>query len=507
MAESIAARRRARWSVWNSQKNNWSGVSMARISDRLGFQLMVCFCLVAASGFTLFTSCKSKTDSVAYEMTGSTDDEEVPNIAVRTIGDDWSSFLGSNRDGKSKETGILTDWSAGKLRVVWSRAAKSGYAGGSVSRGRYFHFEFTEDRATLYCLNAETGESLWSYGYDSFYRDKYGYDNGPRCTPVVDGHRVYIYGAEGQLHCINVNTGKLIWKIDAAKVFGVAQNFFGVGSTPIIHGDTLIVMVGGSRSKAEPSGLEVPNESGVVCFDKRTGEVLYGCSDESASYSSPIIAEINGKPWCFALCRDNLIGFDPATGEVRDSFSWRALVRESVNASTPIIRGDQIFISECYGPGSALLTIADNDKFQIEWEDSKKGRDKSMLLHWNTPILIDGFLYGSSGRGSGNAELRCVDWKTGELQWGERGLKRSSLTYVDGYMIALGEYGDLVLIRANPRKMDIVTNYEPDKSADPNAVKLASPCWGAPIVAKGLMYIRTKDKVVCFELIPETRQN
>src|SRR5262249_15791101 len=156
-------------------------------------------------------------------------------------------------------------------------------------------FDRIRDRARLQTWNSETAEPLWSFEYETDYEDQYGYNNGPRCCPVVDGNRVYIYGPEGMLHCIRAADRKLIWKVDTRKAFGVILNFFGVGSTPIIEGDLLLVMVGGSPkgSRAADFGELQGNGSGLVAFDKYTGKVRYQVTDQLASYASPVLATID----------------------------------------------------------------------------------------------------------------------------------------------------------------------------------------------------------------------
>jgi outer membrane protein assembly factor BamB len=138
---------------------------------------------------------------------------------------DWPGFLGLNRDGKSSETGLNWDWADGKLPVVWTRPLTGGYGIGSVADGRYFQFDGDGDQARLLCLNARTGEEIWKFEYPTAYEDMYGFDNGPRCSPVIDEDRVYIFGVEGMLHCLNTKTGEKIWAVDTARQFNVAQNF------------------------------------------------------------------------------------------------------------------------------------------------------------------------------------------------------------------------------------------------------------------------------------------
>src|SRR5262249_26024648 len=154
--------------------------------------------------------------------------------------------------------------------------------------------------------------------------------------------------AEGKLHCVRAEDGKLLWKVDTKSEFNVVQNFFGVGSTPVIEGDLLITQVGGSPKGTDPriAPRTKGDRSGVVAFDKFTGNVRYRITDELASYAGPVLATIGGRRWGFVLARGGLIGFEPATGTVDLHFPWRARDFESVNASNPIVVGDQVFITE-----------------------------------------------------------------------------------------------------------------------------------------------------------------
>lgn len=372
---------------------------------------------------------------------------------------------------------------------------------GSVADGRFFHFGRIDGKAKLLCLNAATGRQEWEYSYASNYQDMYGYDSGPRASPLVHEGKVYIYGVEGMLHCLETSTGNLVWKLNMNERFGVIQNFFGVASSPIIYQDLLLVMVGGSpkESKRIPRGalnLVEPNGTGVVALDKETGQVRYQVVNDLASYCSLKLASINNQDVLLAWMRGALFGFEPKTGKQQFEFPWRSRKLESVNASTPVVMDDHVFISECYELGSALLKL-DNLKPNLVWSDKGK-RDKALEAHWNTPIVIGDFLYGCSGRNPGPAELRCVRWKTGEVMWKEPGLARTSLTYIDGYLIVMGEEGDLLLIEATSEKFNEVTRYEPGQGN--NAVRFRRPCWAAPIVADGLMYVRGKDQLVCFRL-------
>ncbi|NIL96321.1 MAG: PQQ-binding-like beta-propeller repeat protein, partial [Planctomycetales bacterium] len=402
---------------------------------------------------------------------GADAEEGVEDLRTRTDGVDWPGFLGPTGDSKSPERGILTRWPTTGPKLVWQRRLGEGYAMPSVSRGRLFLFDRVKDDARLVCLQSETGRLLWEFRYKTDYEDLYGYSNGPRCCPVVDHQRVYLYGAEGMLHCLRVTDGKMLWKVDTMATFGVVQNFFGVGSTPVVQGDQLIVQVGGSPPAARnipPGRLNevTSNGTAIVAFDKRTGQVRYRAGQELASYASPVLATIDRRDWCFLFARGGLLVLNPADGRVDFHYPWRSRKLESVNASNPVVVGNEVFISETYGPGSSLLAVGKSG-WEVVWRDDPQRRGKAMQTHWNTPIHVEGYLYGSSGRHTQTAELRCIAWKTGEIQWSVPGLQRCSLMYVDGHFVCLSEYGKLRLVRANPQRYELVAETT-FSEADPN---------------------------------------
>jgi outer membrane protein assembly factor BamB len=430
----------------------------------------------------------------------------------RERGVDWPGFLGPTGDGKSPEKGILTKWPATGLKLVWHRPLGEGYGAPTISRGRLFQFDRFGNKARLYCLNAETGEPIWQYDVPTDYEDMYGYNNGPRCSPVVDDDRVYAFGVDGKLLCCRVMDGQPLWQVDTAKDFGVVQNFFGVGSTPVIEGDLVIAMIGGSPSESQriPRGQldrVDPNGTGIVAFDKHTGQVRYKLADELASYASLKLATIGNRRWCFAFLRGGLVGFDPATGTLDFHYPWRDPGLESVNASMPVVSGDEVFISETYGPGSSLLKVAPG-KHDVVWKDDDRARERAMQTHWNTPIEIGGYLYGSSGRHEYNAELRCIEWKTGKVQWSRPRMARCSLTSIDGHFLCLGEYGQLWLLKVNPARYEEVAAIDysdpalAEKLIGEATPLLKNPCWAAPIVSHGLVYLRGEGRLLCLELIP-----
>ncbi|MDG2380287.1 MAG: PQQ-binding-like beta-propeller repeat protein [Pirellulaceae bacterium] len=472
---------------------------MTIISCKTNSPGLFCFCFLP----TVLLATLSMADVPKADL------PKLVNLGTRQRGEDWETFLGPTGDSKSMETGIKS-WPKDGPRLVWKRKLSESYGIGSVCQGRYFQFDFDTGRASLACVESETGKFLWKFEYPSKYVDTYGYNSGPRCSPVIDGHLVFIYGVDGMLHCVDGRNGKPIWKVDTNRKFGVVQNFFGVGSTPIIHGDLLIAIVGGSPlddQNLPPGQLDrvSSNGTGLVAFNKWNGKVQFRLGDDLASYAAPQIVTRQGRAWGFAFMRSGLTGFDPQTGKRDFHFPWRAKTLESVNASTPVIVNDQVFISETYGPGSALLRFKPGG-YETVWQDNPRQRQKSMQAHWNTPVYHNGYLYGSSGRHSYNAELRCIDFETGKIKWSQPGLTRCSLLYVDEHFVCLGENGVLRLLKANPEQYELVSESTPvietDAAKGPQPL-LKYPAWAAPILAHGLMYVRGSDHVACFELITD----
>jgi len=427
-------------------------------------------------------------------------DEKLPeNLWTRTPGEDWPCFLGPRHDSTSTEKGLLVPWPEQGPRLVWEKEIGVGYCMPVVARGRLFLFDRIRNRCRLRAMKAETGETLWTYEYPTDYRDQYGYNGGPRSSPLVDGDRVYCLGPEGMLHCVRVRDGKLVWKLDTTAQYGVVQNFFGVGSSPIVEGDLLIVPIGGSPPGSRHLAFDElkGNGSGVVAFDKYTGKEKWKASEELASYSSPVVKTIGERRWCLVFARGGLIGLDPKTGKVEFEYPWRAKLLESVNAANPVVSGNRVLITECYQVGAALLEVRPGGVKEI-WTDKGRGRNKALACHWNTPIVAEGYVYASSGRHKADAELRCVELATGKVQWSEPGLTRCQLLKVEEYLICLGETGTLDLLKINPNKYERISRVVLSKDGRP---LLEEPAWAAPILSHGLLWVRGDDRLACLEVI------
>jgi len=435
-------------------------------------------------------------------------------VTLSLRAEDWPRFLGPRADGTSTETNLLDTLPAGGPKILWDAKIGTGYSAPSIRAGRLVLFHRIQNEETVEAIGLKGPKSEWKYSYATEYIDPYGYNNGPRCTPLLTEKYCYTFGAEGKLLCLDVTNGKLVWQRDTGKDWKIAQAFFGVGSTPLLEGNTLIVMVGGQPNsgvvgldaetgKTKWESVGAKNWNGVAMTGWR-GERTVSWNPEDrvyekqASYSTPVAATVNGARQIFCLTRQGLVSLNPTNGVVNFSFWFRSEANDSVNASGPIIVGNKVLISAAYYKiGSVLLEIApDNKSVKEVW------RDTSLEMHWSTPILKDGILYGFSGRNEPDAFFRCVEFATGKVKWERderwRGHQptaptfgRGSMILADGKLIALGEGGFLGIFKPNPEKLEEVARWQ--------VPSLHYPCWAAPILSDGKLYLRSEDRLVCID--------
>ncbi|MDX1952236.1 MAG: PQQ-binding-like beta-propeller repeat protein [Verrucomicrobiota bacterium] len=424
---------------------------------------------------------------------------------------DWPRFLGPLGNGISRETNLISKWGTNGPALIWDKEVGTGYSAPSILGDLIvLHHRVGRDEQ-VEAFSKKTGSSVWKHAYPSNFIDPYGYNNGPRCTPLLVSNRCYTFGAEGKLLCLDLQNGKLIWERDTAKEWEIPEAFFGVGSTPILDSGVLIVMVGGQ-----------PN-SGVVGLEPETGRTLWESVGEKnwqgipmtgwrgertvdwqrwekqASYSSPVAATVNGQRQIFCLMRQGLVSVNPTNGHVNFSFWFRATVNESVNAANPVVVGNSIFISGAYYKvGSVLLEVQPgNNALKEKW------RGTNLEVHWTTPIYHKGHLYAFSGRNEPDAMFRCVKFDTGEVAWSRneqwQGHTRQSTTYgrgsailADGKLFVLGEAGLLGLFKASPG--------EPIELARAQIPQLRYPCWTAPVLSDGKLYLRSESRLLCLNV-------
>ncbi|MGE4182296.1 MAG: PQQ-binding-like beta-propeller repeat protein [Limisphaerales bacterium] len=430
-------------------------------------------------------------------------------LAARCLAVDWPQFLGPTGRGFSTETNLVERIPASGLPIVWEHEIGTGYSAPSVRDRRVVLHHRRKNSEIIESFDAATGVSRWQHGYPTEFVDPYGYNNGPRCTPLLSDRWVHTLGAEGRLVCLDRATGKRLWERETAKEFEIPDAFFGVGSSPVMEGDRLLVMLGGQ-----------PN-SGVVAMDPATGKTLWESVGQSnwegqtmhgwpgeplvqwrrqekqASYASPVPATIHGQRHVLCLLRQGLVSVNPTNGHVNFSYWFRARVAESVNAANPVVQDDLILITAAYyRVGSVLLRVRpDGRGVDPVW------RGTSMEAHWSTPLLVGSHLYAFSGRNEPDASFRSVEFLTGKLAW-ERSERwqphstpqppvfgRGSLIHADGRLIALGEGGLLGLFKPTPEACEELGRWQ--------VPSLEYPCWAAPVLSDGRLFLRSENRLVC----------
>ncbi|WP_235034436.1 PQQ-binding-like beta-propeller repeat protein [Roseiconus lacunae] len=419
-------------------------------------------------------------------------------IPMRGTEVSWPRLLGSHFDGVAPASQVSVDWTS-PPQVTWTLFVGEGYGLGSVSDQTYYHFDATSSggRAVqrIRAIDLETGTEDWSAEKPFSYNDLYGYENGPRGTPAIANDRLVSYGVDGELTCRRRSDGKELWSVSTSQTYGVVQNFFGVGASPLILDGRVIVTVGGSPPEDQqiaPGRLDrvISNGSALVAFDLESGDELWKAGEDLASYSSPRPMMIDGKQAILAFCRDHLMAIEPSDGTVLWKFKHRADKLESVNAMIPIVNNDQVFISECYDIGSALLKVTQSDASVVWKDESPSLRDHSMRCHWSTPVLIDGRLYGCSGRNNPDSDFRCVDLESGKVLWSDGRRRRSSVTQVGDVLLVMGEFGRLQVVRPNPERFELIAEYDLRD-------RLTSPSWAAPVVIGNRVLVRGNHRVLC----------
>lgn len=428
------------------------------------------------------------------------------NVAGSTLAD-WPRFLNRDFDGVTSNVSDSIDWTV-QPKLAWSIEVGEGYGLGAIADGRYYHFDATDGRGgpateRLTAYDMSTGKSIWSVADPLVYRDLFGYEAGPRSTPTIDGDHVYTFGVAGRLTCRKLSDGEKVWSVDTNADYGVVQNFFGVGASPLVIDDTVVVMVGGSPAADQsvpPMQLNrvSPNGSAIVAFDRNTGVERWRSGDDLASYSSPRTIVIDDQTFVLAFARDGLLLIDANTGQQKWRRDYRASILETVNAMVPVVDGDRVFISECYQQGGVLLKV-DSEKSTVVWSDEAKRRDKSMRSHWATPVLFDGYLYGCSGRNAPDSDLRCIDWLSGQVKWVDERRTRTQVTRAGKVLIVLEERGTVEVIRPTPEKLDVIATW---KLGQPDGARpaITYPCWAAPIVDGDRVLVRGDRTVLCLRL-------
>ena len=436
-------------------------------------------------------------------------------LSKDAVTSDWPNFLGPLHGPFSSETHLKNDLK--DLPIVWEVEKGTGYAAPSILGDRLILFHRVADEEIVECLHRETGQRFWRLAYPCTYQDRYGYTNGPRCAPTIDkaNSLVFVLGVAGDLHALDLATGQLLWKRDLLPEFKLDQNFFGVGASPLLEKDLLIINVGAK-------------DACVVAFQVKTGKIQWTATapqDWGPSYASPIPATMHGQRRIFVFAggesrpaTGGLLCINPTDGSVDFTFPWRGRRYESVNASSPaIVDDDKVFISECYGKGGTLLQVLspDNGKLAVKqlWETDKLG------THFMTVLPLAGHLYGADGHGPNNCPLVCLELASGDEKWrtepdlseivttpaGETkklmlNTDRCHLLQADNKTLCLTEWGHLLWLDLSPAGCKVTSR---------TWLFAAGETWSPPMLSRGLLYVNQNSpdllnkrprRLICYDL-------
>jgi len=417
--------------------------------------------------------------------------------AATAVADDWPQWMGPKRDGVWRETGILEAFPPEGPKVRWRVPVGGGYAGPAVAAGKVYvtdrQVRGTSDATErVLCLDEVNGQVLWKHEYDCRYT--VSYPAGPRCTPTVDGDRVYTLGAQGHLFCFQVADGAILWSKELLKEFHL-QNapVWGFAAHPLVDGDKLICLVGGKGST-------------VVAFDKRTGAELWRAVDSLSAhgpgYGAPLIIEHGGRRILLAFHPDGLSALEPETGEVLWTHEWK--INFGLTTPMPRLAGDEIFLTAFYDGARLLKLSEDGGSVSEIWKRKGKSEKNTDGLHsiMPTPWFDGDVVFGVCSYG----ELRGLDARTGARLWmtyeatggkSERWANAFLIRHEDRFFLA-NEQGDLIIARLDREGYHELSRahlIEPTGSAQQRKV-----VWSHPAFANRSIYLRNDEELVSASL-------
>jgi len=392
---------------------------------------------------------------------------------------DWPQWRGPLRDGKSEEKGLLQQWPAEGPKVVWQlKDIGNGFSTPAVV-GDMLYVQSNEgmDNEFVQAIDVQKGEKLWSQRLGKVGENQGLPYPGARGTPTVDGNLLYALGSDGDLACLQAKTGEVVWTKNLRKEFGGQPGQWAYAESPLIDGDVLVCTPGGS-------------EATIVALNKRKGDVVWKspiAEGDQAAYSSIIIVEVDGLKQYVQFLGGGLVGVDANTGK----FLWRyaeTAQGSPANIPTPVAENDLVYSSTGRGGGGLIqLTVADNQVSAKQVYFSKK-----LPTAIGGAVLLDGYLYGTTAQA-----MLCVDFKSGEVKWEERGIGAGSLCFADGRLYQHGENGEVALLEPSPEGYRQKGHLKP---ADPPQLPPRTFSWAYPVVANGRLYIRNQNCLWCYDI-------
>jgi outer membrane protein assembly factor BamB len=391
-----------------------------------------------------------------------------PAPASRSRKNYWTEFRGPRRDGRYDEQTIKTNWPASGLSLQWRQPIGGGYSSFSVADGVAYTIEQRRGQEVVVAYQLETGRELWTHGWDAVFRESTG--DGPRSTPTWDAGRIYALGGTGELRALDAKSGKLFWSKNILKDNGASNLTWGMAASPLIVGDKVVLMPGGTSGKS------------VVAYNKMTGAPVWKALSDEASYTSPMLVRLAGREQILVVTARRAAGLNVADGTLLWEHPWAN--SSGINISQPIIAGtNRFFLSAGYGKGASLVEVsASGNGFAARtvWENG------SMKNKFNSSVLHEGHVYGLD-----EGILTCVDMATGQRKWkGGRYGYGQVILVGGGNLIVTTEEGEIVLVRATPEQHTEVARFS----------ALEGRTWNIPAIADGRLLVRNATQMACYKL-------
>ena len=398
---------------------------------------------------------------------------------------DWSHIMGARHDRKTAET-VEPAAVSTALRRVWEIPAGGGFSSFVTGNGKAYTVLPTDVNGkaheTVVAVDRKTGKTMWQTplglgGYrNGGERGAEGNDggDGPRATPVFFQNRLYVFGGRFDLHALDSETGKVVWTRDLIKEHGGSEITWSNAAAPLIVGDRVLVAGGGSKQS-------------FLAFRADTGELIWKSGSDKATHSTPILATIHNQEQAIFLVERGLVSVDPASG--RELWHYPFPYRTSTAAS-PVVWGDIVNCAAAYGVGGAACQLKRNGE---QWEVTELWRTpgNDVAAHWTTAVVHDGYLYGIYGhRDFAKNSFKCVDIRTGKIQWEQPGFGPSQLIMAGNRLVATTDYGMLVLIEPNPKSFRELARTK----------AIEGKVWASPALSDGQLLLRSTTKGVCYQL-------
>lgn len=393
--------------------------------------------------------------------------------AGQILADDWLQWRGPNRADRSAETGLLKVWPEGGPSQLWTNSDTGlGYGGISVAQGTVFTMGSRDETEFLIAIDAQTGKEKWAAEMGPLLEN--GWGNGPRSTPTIDGDRVYAMSGQGHLVCVERESGEAVWKKKMSELGGEVPQW-GYSESPLVDENRVVVTPGGGNGA-------------IAALDKTSGSLLWQTEsiNDGAHYSSIIVAQPHGKKQYVQLLVSQIVGIDPASGDVL----WTTPFNGAVAViPTPVTKDNYVYVTSGYGVGCKLIEISQDNQVKEIYSN------KVMKNHHGGVILVGDKIFGHSD----GAGWMCQDLKSGEADWTQDDLGKGCVTFADGMLYCVDEKrGQVALVEAS----DVAWKEKSRFKLSPQTKNRNrnGGIWTHPVISDGKLYLKDQEILYCYEV-------